>query len=505
MKLATSRMMKELDGYTIDVLKVPSERLMENAARHIVAAAMEKLSGKGRIAVFCGSGNNGGDGVAAAYMLKDKGCEVRVFLTGKREKMTRDTSLMEERLTAAGGEIEEFTGDENQSEYIKSCGVIIDAMFGIGLNSPLRGSAVCAAELINESGGYVISADIPSGVFADTGEVSPSCVMADMTVTFTMGKPGLYSSPGCLYCGDVKVRDIGIPAEEAEKVVCHTYLVEREDIALPKRKPDSHKGTYGKDLIIAGSIGYTGAPVLAANAASRMGAGLVYLGVPDGIYAITAVKCEEVMPFPLQGDVGGMISWGAKEDILERLDMCNACLIGPGLGRSYQLNSIVELVVKNSKVPVVLDADGINALKANIDILKETAAPVVLTPHPGEFERIGGDTSAGRISGARDFAVKYGCAVVLKGYRTVTAFPDGSVYINTTGGPGMAKGGSGDVLAGMITSLLGQGFSVKDACVFAVYLHGLAGDMCTCELGEYSVTAADIISKIPEAVKNVMR
>ena len=173
--------------------------------------------------------------------------------------------------------------------------------------------------------------------------------------------------------------------------------------------------------------------------------------------------------------------------------------------RQNQMNSIVELVLKNAKVPVVLDADGINVISGNIDILKETAAPVILTPHPGEFLRIGGDLSAGRIPGARDFAAKYGCTVVLKGYRTVTALPDGSVHINTTGGPGMAKGGSGDVLAGMVVSLLGQGFSVKDACIAAVYLHGLAGDMCTEELGEYSVTAKDIISKIPGAVKKVMR
>ncbi len=505
MKLATSSAMKKLDSLTIDVLGVPSEVLMENAAGHIAAAAEEKLGAGGRAAVFCGSGNNGGDGVAAAYMLKNKGYEVRVFLTGKREKMTRDTKLMETRLADAGGEIEDYTGEEEQREYVKSCGVIIDAMFGIGLNSPLRGQAAAAAELISKAGGYVIAADIPSGVFADTGEVSPSCVNADMTVTFTLGKPGLYSAPGCLFCGQVRVCRIGIPEEEREKLAAETYLVEKGDIALPKRAVNTHKGTYGRDFIIAGSIGYTGAPVLAADAASRMGAGLVYLGVPDSIYAITAIKCAEVMPFPLKGDECGMISWGAREDILEHLDGCSACLVGPGLGQSYQMNSIVGLVLKNAKVPVVLDADGINALSGNIDILKETAAPVVLTPHPGEFLRIGGDLSAGRISGARDFAKNYGCTVILKGYRTVTALPDGRVYINATGGPGMAKGGSGDVLAGMVTSLLGQGFDIKDACISAVYLHGLAGDMCAEELGEYSVIAGDIISKIPEAVKNVMR
>ena len=505
MKLATAEQMKKLDSYAIDVLRVPSEKLMENAAGCIFSAAKERLSPGGRTAVFCGSGNNGGDGAAAAYMLKSAGYDVRVFLTGSREKMTHDTKIMEERLISYGGEIEDFTGEYEQVQYIRSCGVIIDAMFGIGLNSHLHGAAKDAAALISEAGGYLISADIPSGVFADTGETSPVCVRADLTLTFTMGKPGLYSAPGCFFSGEVKICQIGIPEEETEKLEAGAHLVKEGDVTLPTRRLDSHKGTYGRDLIISGSIGYTGAPVLAAEAASRMGAGLVYLGVPDSIYAITAIKCSEVMPFPLKGDECGMISWGAKEDILERLDGCSACLIGPGLGQSYQMNSIVELVLKNAKVPVVLDADGINVISGNIDILKETAAPVILTPHPGEFLRIGGDLSAGRIPGARDFAVKYGCTVVLKGYRTVTALPDGSVHINTTGGPGMAKGGSGDVLAGMVVSLLGQGFSVKDACIAAVYLHGLAGDMCTEELGEYSVTAKDIISKIPGAVKKVMR
>ena len=503
LKLMTSAQMREMDRRAIEEYGIPSTLLMRNAARATAETAMELGGDRGRAAVFCGSGNNGGDGVAAAAYMIIRGYSVRTFLTGSREKMTDDTSEMERRLCEVGGKLEKFTEIENITDYVNSCDVLIDAMFGTGLHSALRGEALIAAQIINASGVPVVSADIPSGVVSDTGEVPGEAVRADVTVTFSLPKIGLYAEPGCLYAGKIRIEDIGIPDDLILAADSTIRAVTADDVRLLARKRDAHKGDFGRDLIIAGAPGFTGAPVMAAAAASRMGAGLVHLGVPESIYGVTAARCTDVMPFPLPTDIDGLVSWDARGPIAEKLERCAACLAGPGLGRSYMLDSLIEKLVRETKVPLVLDADGINAVSGNTDILDEAGSTVILTPHAGEFARLGGDISRGRIAEAAGFAVSHSCVLVLKGHRTVSAFPDGSVYINTTGGPAMAKGGSGDVLAGMITALCGQGLPVKKAVTAAVYLHGLAGDICAEELGEYSVTPDDLLRAIPEAVKSV--
>ena len=284
-----------------------------------------------------------------------------------------------------------------------------------------------------------------------------------------------------------------------------TYTVTENEIFLPHRKPDSHKGDFGKAAIIGGSLGFSGAPYMAARSASRMGAGLTRLYVPMSIYDFTASRCTEIMPIPVTCDEEGLISWNAREELLSALDWATSALIGPGLGQSYHMRYILELIIQNAKIPLVLDADGINAICENIDILKEASCPVILTPHPGEFRRLGGDVTGDRVTDAVAFAQKYNCILVLKGHGTVTALPNGGAYINTTGGPELAKGGSGDILAGMIVSLLAQGFDAKTSAVTAVYLHGKCGDLCREKLGEYSVIADDVIGAIPEAVKSVLR
>ena len=378
-------------------------------------------------------------------------------------------------------------------------------MLGVGLNKDISGAYLTAVELINSVKAFVIAADIPTGVSADTGLVLGGAVNADVTVTFTLGKIGQFVEPGCINCGEVKIFDIGIPEEYVMELETDVFAVTENDVALPRRRRDTHKGDYGRDFIISGNLGYTGAPVMATEAALRMGAGLVYLGVPDSIYSIVAIKCTEVMPFPLPCDEDGTVCWNAKEPVNEMLEKCDVCLAGPGLGSSYQLDFLLENIVRKAQIPVVLDADGINGIAKNINVLKESKMPVILTPHPGEFSRLGGDISKGRLSAAVSFAKEYGCILVLKGHRTITATPDGRAFVNTTGGPAMAKGGSGDVLAGMIASLAGQKFPLETACTTAVYLHGLAGDKCSERLGEYSGTATDIIASIGEAAKTIMR
>ena len=268
-------------------------------------------------------------------------------------------------------------------------------------------------------------------------------------------------------------------------------LVERW---IPKRSPDAHKGDFGRVHILAGSVGYTGAPYFAAQAAVRSGAGLVHLSVPSDIWPILAVKCNEAMPEP--------ISPGSEDQLLEKMNRCDAVLIGPGLGRSDRGDARTRRFLSGLSVPLILDADGINAVSGHIDVLKARRDRLtILTPHEGEFSRLrnGMALDSDRAFAAKSFAEESGCVVVLKGHRTVTAFPDGSLYLNTTGNPGMAKGGSGDVLAGMILSLIGQGLPAQHAVPAAVWLHGRAGDICCEELGEYGMTPTDLLYKIPKA------
>lgn len=280
--------------------------------------------------------------------------------------------------------------------------------------------------------------------------------------------------------------------------------VTAENISLPRRNQDTHKGDYGKCLIVAGSTGYTGAPCLAARAAVRSGAGLVYLCVPEETYTIVAAKNDEAMVFPLPS-LGGTLAKESSHEVLRRLDGSSVCLIGPGLGRSESSDAVVRDVIKASHIPLVVDADGINSVAMNIDVLREAGCPVIMTPHEGEFLRLGRSLKEGRETAARNFAEEYGCILVLKGHRTVTAFPDGDTFLNTTGNAGMAKGGSGDVLSGILAGLIGQGMPLKEAVPAAVWLHGRAGDLAAERLGEYSMSPSDIIEALPGAIKTIVR
>ena len=270
---------------------------------------------------------------------------------------------------------------------------------------------------------------------------------------------------------------------------------------IPVRKRDTHKGDYGKLLIIGGSVGYTGAPVMAANAALRTGAGLVFLAAPECIYPIQAARCMEAVCIPAPGDGTGYAA-EAAEILLRRAESCDACVLGPGLGRSEGAAAVVEEIVTRLEKPLVVDADGINLLSERISILRERKAPCIVTPHAVEFERLGGDLALGREAAALDLAGRLGCIVVLKGPGTLVASPDGALLENTTGNPGMAVGGSGDVLAGVIGALLGQHLAPMDAAGCGVYLHGLAGDLAAAELGEYGMLPSDIIAKLPQTLKD---
>ena len=503
MRLSNAEKMYAADYSAIHETHIPSDALMWTAAGHVARAAGELMGGERTAVVFCGPGNNGGDGVAAAAILKSRGAAVRCFLVGRREKMTADTLLMEQRLRQEGGELESFDpDDENLPAVLASAGVIVDAIFGIGLKRPVAGDPLRAVRLINAARRPVVAADIPSGVSADTGAVLGEAVRADRTVTFSLAKPGHFLEPGCVYCGEVEVCSIGIPAETVAAAEIPVAAVTAGDVTLPRREPLSHKGDHGKLLIVGGSVGYTGAPNLSARAAVRAGAGLVYLGVPEAVWSVCAGKNDEAMPFPLPCDGDGRLTSDALPILRERWSGCGVLALGPGMGRSGGVRALTLAAVREYPGLLVLDADALWAVSEDPEILKEAAGRVIVTPHAGEFRRLGGELTGERLTDGLAFAEKYSCVTLLKGHRSVIAFPEGRAYIIAAGNPGMAKGGSGDVLTGIMAAMLGQ-LPMERAAVTAAWLHAAAGDACAAEKGEYGMTPTDIIEKLPYIMKEI--
>lgn len=527
MNLYTAAQMREADRRAIEERGIPSTQLMENAAMAVVREVRAlPIPGPGldgpigwitedghmptqeeqaefwamrrrSAIVWCGPGNNGGDGVAAARLLLEMGWLVKCVLVGDRAKMTADCLEMERRLVEEGGVLEDFD-PENWEQYMPF-DVAIDAMFGVGLHRDLGPDAVLAAQMTRRGTGWVVSVDVPSGIHADTGAVMGSAVRADVTVTFSRGKPGLYVGQGAVHSGRVVIADIGIP-DDLYPERTQTVLVGREDMYLPPRPVDAHKGEFGKLFILAGSRGCTGAAALCARAAVRGGAGLVTLAVPEDVYPILAAKCcDEAMVWPLPPD---------DEAVVERAKGCTAAVIGPGLGQGERARRLVYRLLKELTCPVILDADGLNIISRNIiGAVEHRDGHTVFTPHDGEFARLSGCELPirDRLGAARGFAGSYGGVMVLKGYRTVTAFGGGSCAVNPTGNPGMAKGGSGDALAGLMGALAAQrGLDFTDAVVLAVWLHGRAGDLAAADRGEYGMTPTDLIEQIPYAMKELL-
>ena len=503
MRLTSAKAMRETDEKAVRDYGVPSILLMTNAAKAVSEAAYSLLRTKRSAVVFCGSGNNGGDGVAAAAQLLRRGVDVRCYLVGERDKMTPDEQEMERRLLESGGALTDFFPEnEKIKTYTDDAGVIIDAVFGTGLTREVTGKALAAVRLMNGSPAPVVSADIASGVEADTGRILGEAVHADVTVTFSMAKIGHFTEPGCICRGELKIAPIGIPAELLKAAGTDVFAVGPADVTLPKRHEISHKGDYGKLLILGGCVGYTGAPALCARAAARGGAGLVSLGVPASIYPIEAGRLYEPMPFPLPDDESGKLTTEAQLEIVDRIAANDVCVLGCGLGRSEELSKLVRSVYRMSTKQLIVDADGLFALGNEETTLRMAHVPPIFTPHAGEFLRLGGTLTGDRVADARAFATSRQCILVLKGHRTVCAFPDGEVYIIDAGNAGMAKGGSGDLLSGLIGALCCQ-LPLKRAVVTACWVHAYAGDLCARELGEYAMLPTDILSAIPEAMRRI--
>ena len=482
--------MKDLDSTTIREIGVPSEVLMERAALKVVEETEKYLQKDERILVVCGSGNNGGDGIAVARLFHLKGIRVEFYMVGNKDKMTRETALQYK--IASGYRVPEVNNPQ-WSEYT----TIVDAVFGVGLTRPIEGHYADIIHEMNSARAKKIAVDIPSGVNGDTGLEMGIAFSADLTVTFAYRKRGLCFYPGRLYAGRIVTADIGIYEQEA--VTASAACLENKDLKLfPERDPGGNKGTFGKVLFVTGSEGMCGAAYLSASAALRAGAGMVKIQTVEANRIPLQILLPEAM----------VCSRFDQESNEQLLSWCDVIAIGPGLGTSVASREREQwflTAAAREKKPLILDADGLNLLAAHPQWYQYLGEHVVLTPHIGELERIIGrcNNSFERLTKAKELSAYLQCYIVLKGAYTVVITPEGNCYFNQTGNPGMATGGSGDVLTGIILALLSQGYSQENACRIAVYVHGLAGDIARNRVGEISLTAGDIIEALPEAWKNI--
>jgi hydroxyethylthiazole kinase-like uncharacterized protein yjeF len=512
MKIATAQQIRNIDRRAIRKFGIPGPVLMENAASAIVIEMERFFDGiEGvRVGIVCGKGNNGGDGLALARRLRIRGVPVRVALLAPFASFRNEARLNLSILRKTDVEIVPNATSRSIAEIVEWSDVLVDAMLGVGLSTPLKGTYAFAAELMNLAGRPVVAVDIPTGINADTGEVMGTAVRADLTVTMALPKRGLVLHPGASFSGQVRVADIGIPTEVVEQEKVRVNKLDRAMVSglVGERDRDAHKGDFGHLLVIAGSLGKAGAAVMAAKGALRSGAGLVSVATPIGLVPIIQQQVFEAMCIPAGESIDGTLGIGSEKELLNASGTMSACAIGPGLTTHYETVQVVKDLIQRITVPMVIDADGVNALAGNPGILLKAKAPVVLTPHPGEMARLLGvsaaDIQRDRINVAQGFAEEYGVTLVLKGAGTVIATPQGDVFINSTGNPGMATGGAGDVLTGMIGSMLAQGYGPTRAACLAVYLHGLAGDLAAGEKGEAGMIAGDVIEKIPEAIKQTM-
>ncbi len=509
MKLLTPRQMKVIDEIAINTLGIPGIVLMENAAIQIAFKASSMLEGEEEpnVTVIAGNGNNGGDALAVTRHLLTMGYSVSVFSLTDVDELFGDAYTNGRILKNLGVNIPVISGKEDLERLESACrksDLVIDGIFGTGLNRFVQGIWSDVIDIINTFAPKILSIDIPSGIDGLSGKVMGNSVKADATVTFYLPKIGMVQHPGASFMGELSVVDIGIPYALSEQMGT-SQLSEKNDIKkmLPIRPADGHKGTFGKLLVFAGSESMTGAAYLSALSAYRTGSGFVRLAAPRSCINPLSILLPEAV-------FAGLTEYSDTKlnDLVKKLlDDTDAVLIGPGLSRTDEALSLMKAVVENCDKPMVMDADALNILSKERTMLERLRCETVITPHPAEMSRLTGksvlDIQGDRINIARDFADEFGLTVVLKGAGTVVVANDGRTSINPTGNQGMATAGSGDVLAGVITSLLGQGLSPYDAAVTGTYLHGLAGDIAAADKGTAGVMASDIAENIPKAIIHV--
>ena len=513
MKLVTAKEMKALDVQAQNDYAMPGILLMDNAAQAVAEAvheALTALEGE-RVVIFCGGGNNGGDGLGAARWLQSYGVSVRAFVVGAALDAVQGDAAMELAMfTKAGGRVEALSTEDDWvlAELAASkADVLVDALLGTGFHGELEGDVLRACELLNKSEKYILAVDVPTGVNADNGAVSENAVRADHTVTMALVKTGLLLYPGREYCGDIELADISMPVKLVEEYKSDKYRLTDEIVRelLPLRKANAHKGDAGRVVICAGSPGYTGAAALASDAAVKAGAGLVSLYTPLSSRDVLAIKLTEVMVHGLLERMPGILGGGAASDVASSAEAADVLAIGPGLGTSESTQEAVRTILQKITTPVVIDADALTALAGHTEILAAMQAQKVLTPHPGEMARLTGleiaEIEADRINVAKKYAEEWQAIVVLKGAPTVIGCPNGTVYVNSTGNSSLATGGSGDVLTGIIAGLAAQEISLQEAAICGVYLHGLAAELTGIDIG---LAAGELAALLPQAREQVL-
>jgi hydroxyethylthiazole kinase-like uncharacterized protein yjeF len=511
MRAVTAEIMKRLDQKTIREFGIPGLVLMENAARGTLNALMRyfpDLPGQ-RIGILAGRGNNGGDALAVARYLWNRKIPCRTYLFAHQDELQGDAAANLKILTHMGAEVVEISDGqewETRKGEVAENQLFVDGILGTGLRGPVRGYLPEVFQFLNALHRPVVAIDIPSGLDADSGQVLGACLQSSLTVTYGMVKRGLLVFPGAQLCGRWEVVDISIPEAAIEGEPIEDFLLEGADFLswLPARKPDMHKGDCGHLFVLAGSPGKTGAAAMVCEAALRAGTGLITLGVPESLNSILEMKLTEPMTEPLPETRERTLALSAVGRIREMVSRMDALAIGPGLSRQVETAELVSRVLRDDLPPTVIDADGLNALAGNLDLLRKNRAKLILTPHPGELARMTEmavpEIQKNRIQVARSFARQNGVILVLKGARSLVASPDGKVFINPTGNPGMASGGMGDVLTGIVGALLAQRIPPLEAAKLGVYLHGLVGDFVAFRQGERGCAASDLIQNTPRVL-----
>lgn len=497
MRIVGSAEMREIDRTAIEDFGIPSLTLMDRAGRAVAEAAAALAAPNGRVLVVVGGGNNGGDGYVAARLLRGAGRDARVLALVPAPRLSVDARAVREQAERAGvpideagelGELDAGVGD-----------VVVDAIFGTGLGRPPEGpfaAAIGAIEAARVAGARVLAVDVPSGLSADTGRPLGPCVRADRTVTFAFTKRGLVLHPGPEWAGDVAVADIGIPAQAASRVpiACELLTEVEARLLVPPRRPDAHKGDAGRVLVIAGSPGKTGAAHLALFGALRGGAGLVTLAARPEVLPFALAGRPEAMSVAIHGN--GPLGRSDLQALLSAAGGCDAVVVGPGIPRGPETGELLRAFLERVRAPAVIDADGLNAIAEDYGFLRKLAMPAILTPHPGEMARLVhlsiDEIQQDRIGVATEAARSWRAVVVLKGARTVVADPEGPATVIPTGNPGLATGGTGDVLAGLVGALVGGGLSPAAAARAGAWIHGRAGDLAALRLGERGLLATDV-------------
>jgi ADP-dependent NAD(P)H-hydrate dehydratase / NAD(P)H-hydrate epimerase len=524
MKILTAAQMAEVDRLSTEIYAIPSILLMENAGRSVVDELERAVPGlkEKRILIICGKGNNGGDGFVVARHIFMRGAKPEIYLLTDPSALKGDALINWNIANSIGIPFKILATPSETKSCLRSLeppDVIVDAVFGVGLTKPIGSDFSGVVEWINKAGSkaFVVAVDIPSGLFADSARVQGPAVNARLTVTFTASKPALVLHPACERAGKVVVAPIGSPSSLLENNEYRMNLIDGAQVrrVLEPRPKDSHKGTYGHVFVVAGSRGKSGAALMTGLAALRSGAGLVTLWLPESLQRDVVGKVPELMTEFLPATSAGTSSAAGIDKILSSLDQANALVVGPGMTTQESTQELVREIVRRSPVPIVLDADGINTFSSKRDALfNELGQSLTITPHPGEMARLINrpisEVQKDRLAVARAFSEERRCFTILKGYQTVIASPDGHLYINSTGNPGMATGGSGDILAGMVGRFVAgwqrkyHGADLRALANYlsaAVYLHGLAGDLAAEDKGVESLIATDLLPHLPQAFK----